>query len=174
MSLAPTKGTCDGRNGRYNSCGATDVWIGCKSRGQCTKCSIEYKKRQKKGNRPTNDSEKRKVLARLDFIQESQQYYLRAIVANQKKNEGKCLCDECEHLIPHPKGAHVCHIVGSGANKKLYLEPTNHVIIGKGFTGECNCGAKFDDEGKKSTMKIYPLYLRVREELNYKYYNRNK
>jgi hypothetical protein len=41
------KGTCDGREGRYPSCGATNTYITCKSRGQCMVCAAKYNKKTK-------------------------------------------------------------------------------------------------------------------------------
>jgi len=174
MSLAPTKGNCDGRNGRYNSCGATDIWLACKSRGQCKRCSDAFKMGKKitAHHKKEHPKQLKAALDKLEEIKLNQQYYLRAITDNILRNSGKCKCDECNEPIPHPTGRNVCHIVGSGANKKLYTDPRNNFILGKGlFKGECRCGIQFDDKGEKSTMKIYQKYLEVRTELNHKYYN---
>lgn len=171
MSLSPSKGTCDGRNGRYLCCGAGDVWLGCKSRGQCKRCSDAWKADKKKvqPQHKKNSVAVKQALDQLEFRVKSREYYLKAIMANIERN-GKCVCDNCEQVIPHPIGRHVCHIVGAGGNKLLYLDPRNNFILGKGFFGECNCGALFDDQGEKSTMRIYPKYVEVRTILNHEYY----
>lgn len=41
------KGTCNGRDGRYPGCGAQEVYITCKSRGQCMVCASKYNKKTK-------------------------------------------------------------------------------------------------------------------------------
>ncbi len=42
------KGNCDGRNGRYDHCGAEDVFLGAKSRGQCIPCAAKHNKKELK------------------------------------------------------------------------------------------------------------------------------
>lgn len=176
MRIVATKGTCDGRNGRYSHCGKPDVWIACKSRGQCTYCSAKFKierRAKSEAKKYGNSSKLQKILTQLEFIKNSQQYYLQAILDNQKANDGKCRCDECGNLIAHPTGRNVCHIVGSGANKKLYFDLRNRFILGKGaLFNECNCGATFDDKGLKSTMNIFPKYEDIRIRLNNEHYTK--
>lgn len=102
---------------------------------------------------------------------ERNEYYKRAIFANMKRNGGICRCDECGHEIRYPTGRNVAHIVGSGANETLYLIPENNFILGKGeMFRECNCLSVFDDQGKKHTMKIYPIYVERHERLIASYY----
>ena len=104
-------------------------------------------------------------------IKESVNYYRQAIALNIIKNKSVCRCDECGSPIKHPTGRNVCHIIGSGANKELYLDKRNNFILGKGeMFGECNCGWSFDESGEKSEMEIYPKYLEIRETLNREYY----
>lgn len=165
MSLQPIKGTCDGRNGRYNSCGATDVYLACKSRGQCIRCSGTYKKEKNKGKRTVNSIKIKQGLAQLEFIVNSREYYLKAIVANQNENGGICRCDECNEPIMHPTGKNVSHIVGSGANKKLYHEKINNKIL-------CSKCENIWTNGSKRSMKIFPECERIRIMLTNKYYTK--
>ena len=64
-------------------------------------------------------------------IKESGNYYRLAIALNIIKNKSVCRCDECGSPIKHPTGRNVCHIIGSGANKELYLDKRNNFILGK-------------------------------------------
>jgi len=106
-------------------------------------------------------------------IEEGKKYYVRALVLNSNKNNGKIRCDECGELIKHPTGSNVCHIVGKGANLTCYFDVRNHFILGKGeMFGECECKQKFDDRGEKKNMKIYEQYLKIRDDLNSGYYNK--
>lgn len=106
----------------------------------------------------------------IEWRNKRNKYYLEAITDNIQRN-GICRCDECNNPIRNARGSNVCHIVGAGANKLLYLDKRNNFILGKGqLFGQCDCGVKFDDRGMKETMNIYPRYLEIREILNNEYY----
>ncbi len=79
-------------------------------------------------------------------IKRSKMYYLEALVSNIKKN-GKACCDECGMKIIRPNGSNVCHVIGKGADLRMYYEKTNNVILGKGWVGECNCKVKLTMRG---------------------------
>lgn len=162
MGLQPEKGTCDGRDGRYNHCSRTDVWIVCKSRGQCTTCSDAFKRARNKPKLIKKVSAKK-----LLFIADSNQYYIRAILANRKKNGGECRCDECGEKIKHPNGRNVSHIVSSGANNALYLDERNNKIL---CIFENGCEPKWT-EGDRTTMKIWPECEKIAEQLTLEYYS---
>jgi hypothetical protein len=109
-------------------------------------------------------------------IKDSKDYYREAIGMNILKNKGKCLCDNCGDPIKDPLGKKhgraVCHIIGSGANETLYLDPENHFVLGRGpLFNECNCGWMFDESGEWETMKIGPEAAERKERLNRKYYD---
>lgn len=108
-------------------------------------------------------------------IKESKLYYRQAIGRNILKNKGVSKCDECGEPIKSPNGRNVCHLIGSNANPALYLDPENHLILGKGpLYGECDCGWKFDESGERETMKIWPVAAERIERLNFKYHNNHE
>ena len=131
-------------------------------------CAICWQKNKPK----TEDKTLNKSIAkRTESIKESSNYYKKAIAQNIINNKGKCLCDECKQPIKAPTGRNCCHIIGRGANEKLYHHPLNNFILGKGeMFGECSCGAKFDDMGLKSEMNIFKEYEHRRELLNNEFY----
>jgi len=104
-------------------------------------------------------------------IQEDNAYYSRAIQINIKNNNGVCLCQECNHEIKQPVGRNVAHLIGKGANKALYHDIRNHVILGKGeMFGECNCLWKFDESGEWESMKIAKRVIEIKVVLLREYY----
>lgn len=166
--------TCTGKDGKYNSCGQSKVLIANKSTMQCHRCN-EKRKNDIKSCKPKikNWEQAAKALDQLRYIQESKEYYMRAIMANIQKNHGKCLCDNCDERINHPTGSNVSHIIGAGANKTLYHDDENHFILGNIMKGDrCNCEQLFSDEGKRQSMRIYPLFVERWERLNNKYYTK--
>jgi len=163
-----SKGTCDGKSGKYPCCGASNVYIVCKSRGQCIKCSTKYKRTKKKTHKKPANSHKRQ-----QQIEDNKKYYAKAIMANIEKNGGVCRCDECGRKISYPIGRNVAHLTGMGSNLTLYHDIRNHVILGKGeMFGECNCLWKFDESGEWEKMKIAEHVKQIKETLDYEYYNK--
>lgn len=169
MLTKPTIQKCDGRQGRYPHCDQPR-YIVCKSRMQCNTCSEAYKRELKKQKGKPVGGIKKMSDKKKAHMTESQKYYKWAIAANILKNGTKCCCDNCTTEIKnalYSKGHHVSHIIGSGANQSLYHNPLNHFIL-------CDeCEKIFSDTGKRSTMKIYPLYQERHELLNREYYERN-
>lgn len=118
--------------------------------------------REKKPKKPIPKRSKKK----LDEIRLSKEYYQKAIEANIQQHTNKkdvkqnqiCKCDECFEKITSPSGANVCHIIGMGANKKLYFEPINHFIL-------CLKCADIEQNGPRKSMKIYPEWEKRRLQL---------
>lgn len=160
------KGNCDGGKGGFPHCGAENIYLGCKSRGQCIKCNEKWKQSQKppKPRRAISDRKKGQM-------KEAGQYYIKKIARNMAKNGGKCRCEECGKEIRVPTGRNCCHLLSFGAHPKIYLDLDNSVILGKGeIFGECNCGSQFDDSAKTHEMKIYPKVEQLKIKLKHKYY----
>lgn len=170
------KGICSGKDGRYPSCGNTDVYIVNKSTQECYMCNEARKRAIKQQKPPKNNNHvvlKAKELAQT--IKERKEYYDWAIQENIKKNLGVCRCDECGEPINNPTGKNVSHLVSGGANQTLYLHPLNHFIFGNQLKfDKCKCEQLFSDEGKRESMKIYPEFKRRWELLNHHYYTKNK
>ena len=158
FNVKPPKGTCDGRGGKYNCCGATEVYLGCKSRGQCVNCSNKYKMARRKP--PKSKSAPKNIVA-------NKEYYARQIAANIIKNGGVCRCDNCFVRIAHPTGRNVSHIVSAGANIALYHEDINNYIL-------CALCEDIWTSGDKTVMRIYEESEQRRMELNLKYYAQKK
>lgn len=109
---------------------------------------------------------------RVEKINEDKNYYRQAIARNIVANKGKCLCDECGDEISNAKGSNVSHIISKGANPVLYHDMDNHFILCNNLKDKGKCEQLFSDEGKRSTMKIYPIFLERKEMLNRKYYSK--
>lgn len=87
-----------------------------------------------------------------------QQYYQQARSANAAKNNGDWVCEECGIIIPHERGARVCHVIGKGADVRLYHHPENHFVL-------CHKHALLEESHHKKTMKIYPEWLKKYNKL---------
>lgn len=160
----PFYGKCLGSR-NHQGCGREKQPIKTK-RGLCPYCEQD-RKQEKRGDKQVYQIRKRSE-KKTKEIKESQQYYKLAIAMNILKNNGVLRCDECGHSIPIPKpgkGSNVCHIVSQGANPRVYLDIKNHVILGEGLPGQCNCKWVFDESGKRHTMKIYARTEEIRDKL---------
>ena len=90
-------------------------------------------------------------------ITKSNEYYKDAIQRNIDKN-GFCKCDNCDAPINHPSGRNVCHIIGFGADKRLYFDIANHFIL-------CFKCADQEQNGDRTKMRIWPLFKEIRLQL---------
>jgi len=144
----PYYGLCIGK-GAYKGCNKRGL-IATNSRRLCQKCESI-----RKAAAPIRRITEKKKME----IKASNKYYADTIAKNMKRNNGTCLCDNCNEKINDPlnaKGSIVCHILSSGANKALYLNPLNSWILGRGeLFRECNCKWQFDESRKREDMNIY-------------------
>lgn len=109
-----------------------------------------------------SDKSKKK---RMEAIKESGIFYRRAIEENMIKYGGKCRCEECHEVISRPTGSNVSHLISKGANAALYFHSLNYFIF-------CfRCEQLFSNEGKRSTMNVYPVFLNRHELLNKEHYS---
>jgi hypothetical protein len=79
-------------------------------------------------------------------------YYNQSIAANAAKNNGDVTCEECGLIIPYATGRNVCHVIGKGAEIRLYHHPENHFIL-------CHTHAAQEETHHKKNMRIYPEWL---------------
>ena len=98
------------------------------------------------------------------FIKDSKIYYDVAIQTNIAKNNGKCICENCQKEIKSPKGINVSHIISGGANITLYLEPLNNFILCR------ECENQWTNVNPKA-MGIWQEAQRRKTILNNKYYD---
>ena len=80
------------------------------------------------------------------------QYYQQSIEANAEKNNGDVVCEECGIVITYPTGRNVCHVIGKGADIRLYHHPENHFIL-------CHKHAIQEESHYKKKMRIYSKWL---------------
>lgn len=151
----------------------------CASKGNTTlqrKHSPNTLKRTQIG--PRKNKIAKKTVKAVEWGKNRVKYYLEAITANILKNHGKCLCDNCGAPIRQIKGRpgkNVKHLIAGNISRVLYLDPRNHFFLGDGEQwGECDCGAKFDDQGKKVEMKIYPEFIERHNALTLEYHMEGK
>lgn len=149
----PHFGKCVGTN-KIEGCGK-DGWIMTRSRGLCSSCESGRKKRSViKKKAPKN-------------IGENKKYYAKKITENILANKGRCICENCDAEIKHPKGMNVSHIISAGANIALYHEIENSFILCLRCEDTWTCR-------DKTTMRIYEESERRRIELTHRYYtNKN-
>lgn len=98
-------------------------------------------------------------------IKLNKEYYVKAIAANIRLNNGLCVCENCPTVIHNPTGSNVSHIISAGANTALYLDKLNHFIL-------CAICEGIWTMHDKTTMNIYPESEERRIKLNRKYYER--
>ena len=140
----------------------------------CNQLGLYWKSGYLKGHHPSEKGFPKKKMSEktINKIAENNNYYRKAIALNIVKNKGKCLCDECGVEILNPSGSNCSHVIGQGANPTLYHDIRNHFILCNNLKDKGKCEQLFSDEGKKHTMKIYPKYVEIKEQLNREYYER--
>ena len=110
--------------------------------------------REKKKPKPIPRISKKKI----NEIERAKEYYANAINDNTIANKGLCKCEECGCTITSPSGSNVCHVIGMGANKKLYFERINHFIL-------CKKCSDIEQNGDRKSMKIFPEWEKRRLQL---------
>lgn len=148
-----SKGTCDGRNARYNHCGATDVYLGCKSRGQCIICSNKYKNAQKK---PKTKVVRKKTGELSVFL--------------ELWNERPHVSQVSGEPIQFFSVSNFAHILSKGAFPSLRLEKRNIYLVTKEEHHEYDCG----DRGALEKDPKWAEVFLIREELIQKHYKKSR
>lgn len=150
------------KNKKCIICGRDDrPWFSKKRCKECTgkayaQAAMENAK-VKAGEKPNRGIVIKKIIPKQKVkIEENNQYYKRCIAENIIKNKDCARCDNCGEKIRKPTGRNVGHIISSGANSRLYHEPLNHFMLGKGeLFGECGCLHEFDEGTDRQSMNIY-------------------
>jgi len=86
------------------------------------------------------------------------QYYKLALELNASKNQGDVVCEECGIVIPYPNDRNVCHVIGKGADIRLYHEIENHFVL-------CYRHVLQEESHHRKTMRIYPEWQKKRDKL---------
>lgn len=155
------KGTCDGKRGKYDHCGAEDVFLACVSRGQCYSCSEKWKRLQRGSRQYKYKLASKKKTGELDMFIEIW-------------NERLHFCEIHMSIGQHVplKFFHInffMHVLAKGAfpHKSMRLNKRN-IVLGCLDCAEQQNGGSIENDPKFDAWRV------LHDELEREYYLERK